>query len=96
MSAQTTGTPRSLRTLLLTFGFSAWAAILAPVPSFAGADSIAVEPHPVYPNAESVRPLAVGADVPSAMVRTIEGAGVDVATLMRDRGALLVFYRGGW
>ena len=54
------------------------------------------EALPVYPNAESVRPLAVGQTVPSAEVRTIDGESVDLATLVADRGALLVFYRGGW
>lgn len=50
----------------------------------------------VHPNAESIQPLAVGQRVPSAQLRTIDGAGVDVATLTKERGALLVFYRGGW
>lgn len=50
----------------------------------------------VHPDAESVEPLRVGAQVPSARVRTIDGDPVDVATLTKERGALLVFYRGGW
>lgn len=50
----------------------------------------------VYPDAESVEPLPVGARVPSVEVRTIDGAPVDLATLVAERGALLVFYRGGW
>lgn len=52
--------------------------------------------HPVAPDAESVQPLTVGQRVPSARVRSIDGAIVDVATLTKERGALLVFYRGGW
>jgi hypothetical protein len=50
----------------------------------------------VYPNADSVRPLEIGAMVPSVDVRSIDGVKVDVATLTKERGALLVFYRGGW
>jgi hypothetical protein len=54
-------------------------------------------PRPrVFPDAESVQPLEVGASIPSADVRTIDGQTIDVATLTRERGALLVFYRGGW
>jgi len=54
-------------------------------------------PEPgVYPDAESVRPLAAGARVPDALVRSVGGETVSLRSLVRDRGALLVFYRGGW
>ncbi len=49
-----------------------------------------------YPSAEAVKPLEPGAPVPSAMVRTIDGREVNLAKLVHDEGALLVFYRGGW
>ena len=50
----------------------------------------------VYPNAQSVEPLTPGSLVPSVTVETIHGEPVELAALVRDRGALLVFYRGGW
>ena len=50
----------------------------------------------VYPAAEAVEPLAPGARVPSVGVQTVLGEPVDLADLVRDQGALLVFYRGGW
>ena len=50
----------------------------------------------VYPDAEAVEPLAPGARVPSAPLQTVRGEPADLAELMRERGALLVFYRGGW
>ena len=50
----------------------------------------------VYPTAEAVVPLAPGARVPSATVQSVHGESVDLADLMRESGALLVFYRGGW
>jgi len=50
----------------------------------------------VYSSAEAVKPLAPGATVPSAQVESLDGDPVDLAELVRDRGALLVFYRGGW
>ena len=49
-----------------------------------------------YPSAEAVKPLEPGAAVPSAIVRSIDGQPVDLAKLVHDEGALLVFYRGGW
>jgi len=50
----------------------------------------------VYPNAKSVEPLTPGSLVPSVTVATIHGEPVELAALVRERGALLVFYRGGW
>lgn len=50
----------------------------------------------VYPSAETVRPLAVGAAVPAVRVQTVGGETVDLSRRVGERGALLVFYRGGW
>lgn len=50
----------------------------------------------VYPTAEAVEPLSAGASVPSVRVHTVRGEPVDLAGLVRERGALLVFFRGGW
>ena len=50
----------------------------------------------VYPNPEGVEPLATGTRVPSVRVETVGAKPVDLAELVRDRGALLVYYRGGW
>jgi hypothetical protein len=50
----------------------------------------------VYPTPEAVEPLAAGAKVPSVRVETVRGEPVDLREVMGDRGALLVFYRGGW
>lgn len=59
--------------------------------------ALAASAEPVaYPSAEAVQPLPTGASVPSVQVYPVAGAAVDLAELVRDRGALLVFYRGGW
>jgi len=50
----------------------------------------------VHPAPEAVEPLASGDRVPSAIVQTLTGESVDLAELVREHGALLVFYRGGW
>ena len=49
-----------------------------------------------YPSAEAVKPLEPGAPVPATVVQTIDGQEVNLAKLVHDEGALLVFYRGGW
>ena len=50
----------------------------------------------VYPTADAVEPLTPGSSVPSVAVRTVAGETLDLAGLVAERGALLVFYRGGW
>jgi len=50
----------------------------------------------VYGAPDAVEPLAPGSRVPSARVVTVRGEPIDLAEQVRDRGALLVFYRGGW
>jgi hypothetical protein len=70
---------------------STWTLALALVTAAsAGAGALA------YPSPDAVQPLAVGAAVPSAVVLTVEGDPVDLREVVRERGALLVFYRGGW
>jgi len=50
----------------------------------------------VYPRPEAVEPLAPGAQVPSVRVETVRGEPVALLEVMRNHGATLVFYRGGW
>jgi hypothetical protein len=50
----------------------------------------------VYATPQDVEPLAPGSSVPSVRVETVRGQPVDLAEVVSERGALLVFYRGGW
>ena len=50
----------------------------------------------VHPEPGAVEPLAAGAQVPEVAVTTLDGARFDLAEALRSRGALLVFFRGGW
>lgn len=50
----------------------------------------------VYPSPEAVEPLGAGAQVPPVGVVTLDGDPIDLAEILRSRGALLVFFRGGW
>jgi len=67
-----------------------WAAGLLLIAGLASAA------NPVYPSAEAAQPLQPGASVPSVSVRAVDGSAADLAKLVSDTGALLVFYRGGW
>ena len=49
-----------------------------------------------YDSAEEVEPLQAGAPVPEVTLRTVDDEPLDLAQRVADRGALLVFYRGGW
>jgi hypothetical protein len=73
------------------FGVSAaCAAGLILIAGLAAAENL------VYPSAEAAKPLQLGAKVPSVSVHAVDGSTVDLSKLVRQSGALLVFYRGGW
>jgi hypothetical protein len=70
--------------------------VLLAVAAMASSEPGARDAGRVAPNADAVEPLPAGTSVPSVSVRTIDGEPIDLSTLTRDTGALLVFYRGGW
>lgn len=47
-------------------------------------------------NAEAVKPLLEGMQVPSAMISNISGKTADIRDIIAGRPVILVFYRGGW
>lgn len=47
-------------------------------------------------NPEDVQPLQVGERIPDVKVRNIDGNLIDMATLLKQKPTILVFYRGGW
>lgn len=50
----------------------------------------------VYDAPDAVKPLQPGTSVPSVKVEPVRGDPIDLAERVREQGALLVFYRGGW
>lgn len=48
------------------------------------------------PSATEARPLAIGAHVPFATVRTAEGADFDLSAALAAKPTLVIFYRGSW
>jgi peroxiredoxin len=47
-------------------------------------------------NEEAVRPIAVGAKAPTAVLDSLDGASVNLAELFAAKPTILIFYRGGW
>lgn len=48
------------------------------------------------PSASDAVPLPVGAQLPAALVQTIEGTNLDLSTLVAGKPTVLIFYRGSW
>lgn len=48
------------------------------------------------PSAAAARPLAVGAHVPAATLKTADGAAFDLGAALADKPTLVIFYRGSW
>ena len=46
--------------------------------------------------AENVAPLKVGAQAPTAIVKTLAGADFDLGQAFAAKPTVLIFYRGGW
>jgi len=82
--------------LRLAPAFRGWAIPLCATLLVASLSGPAAAGDRVYGSAAEVEPLAVGTRVPPARVRSVKGDPVDLADLVREQGALLVFYRGGW
>lgn len=49
-----------------------------------------------YGSPAEVHPLLLGSEVPSVEVLTLEGAAVDLKSIVGERKAVVIFYRGGW
>ncbi len=62
---------------------------LATTSLAAGPDEVAYAP-------DQVRPLLIGADVPSVSVRTRSGKTVNLRTLSAEKKTIFLFFRGGW
>ena len=47
-------------------------------------------------SAVEVRPLAVGAAIPDAELRSLDGESLRLHDLVGPKPLVLIFYRGGW
>jgi cytochrome oxidase Cu insertion factor (SCO1/SenC/PrrC family) len=50
----------------------------------------------VAPSADRIRPLLIGAEVPDAPLRDADGEPFDLLAAVKNKPAVLIFYRGGW
>lgn len=58
--------------------------------------SVALAGTSLAPSAEATKPLGVGTKVPSVNVVNAQGETVDLASAIRGKPTVLIFYRGGW
>ena len=56
----------------------------------------AEEEKPLPQSAEEIRPVLVGAPLPTAVLTGDDGTSLDLAAAVAEKPAVLVFYRGGW
>ena len=47
-------------------------------------------------SADRVQPLLIGAEVPRVTLKTVEGEPYELATGVKKKPTVLIFYRGGW
>jgi hypothetical protein len=50
----------------------------------------------VYPSAEKVYPLLIGAEIPGVGLTRSDGAPCELAELIKTKPSIIIFYRGGW
>ena len=50
----------------------------------------------VAPSPDSVRPLLIGATVPSVTLAGDDGKAVELGEVLSRKPTIVVFYRGGW
>lgn len=49
-----------------------------------------------YGSPAEVHPLLLGSEVPSVEVLALDGSGVDLKSVVGEKRAVVIFYRGGW
>jgi peroxiredoxin len=57
---------------------------------------MAQQSSPIPSSPKEVCPLMPGTSVPAVTVRAIDGSEVSLADAIREKPAILVFYRGAW
>jgi len=50
----------------------------------------------VAPSADSIRPLLIGATVPSVTLAGGDGQTVELGEVLSRKPTVVIFYRGGW
>ena len=59
--------------------------------------AVAAQTHPVpAATAVAARPLAVGASIPAVTLATVDGGNLSLPAAVREKPAILIFYRGSW
>lgn len=59
-------------------------------------ETMANEKNKTAKSAEDICPIKIGAEIPGAIIRTIEGKEVDIREVIKGQKSIIIFYRGGW
>lgn len=64
--------------------------------SLVSAPLLALDRTEVANSAENVTPLMSGQEIPDVAVKRPDGSAVNLRELVKDKPAVILFYRGGW
>ncbi|MDH7603699.1 MAG: peroxiredoxin-like family protein [Melioribacter sp.] len=70
--------------------------ILLILQQFYTGEIMAKEENKVAKSSEDICPIKIGAEIPSAIIKTIEGKEVDIKEVIKRQKSIVIFYRGGW
>lgn len=57
---------------------------------------MAGELNKVANSVNEICPVKIGTEVPSAMIKSINGNDLDIKEIVKDQKSIIIFYRGGW
>ena len=54
------------------------------------------EENKIAKSAEDICPVKIGTEIPSALIKSINGNELDIKEIAKDQKSIIIFYRGGW
>lgn len=57
---------------------------------------LAKENNKIAKSAEDICPVKIGTEIPSALIKSINGNELDIKEIAKDQKSIIIFYRGGW
>jgi len=57
---------------------------------------MAAEENKIAKSAEDICPVKIGTEIPSALIKSINGNELNIKEIVKDQKSIIIFYRGGW
>jgi len=73
-----------------------FAVVLVIIHLMSAGKLMAEDKNKIAKNAEDICPIKIGAEIPSALISTIEGVEINLKEVIKNQKAVVIFYRGGW